>query len=65
MDVEGAEYDILEDILESGAHRELFATYIEFHSLYMKQLERAAKRILEEKIKRSLESANVIFREWI
>ncbi len=65
MDVEGAEYAILEDILEKGAHRELFAAYVEFHSLYMRQLERAAKRALEEKIKRSLESENVIFREWI
>lgn len=65
MDVEGAEYDIWEDILQTGAHRQLFAAYIEFHSLYMRQLERAAKRKLEEKIKRSLESENVIFREWI
>ena len=65
MDVEGAEYAILEDILEKGAHRELFAAYVEFHSLYMRQLERAAKRALEEKIRRSLKSENVIFREWI
>lgn len=65
MDVEGAEYAILEDILETGAHRELFAAYLEFHSLYTRQLERAAMRALEEKIKRSLESENVIFREWI
>ncbi len=65
MDVEGAEYAILQDILAAGAHRELFAVYVEFHSLYMRPSERAAKRALENQIKRSLELENVKFRAWI
>ncbi len=65
MDVEGAEYAILQDILEKGAHRELFAVYVEFHSLYMRPPERLAMRALEGQIRRSLESANVKFRVWI
>jgi FkbM family methyltransferase len=65
MDVEGAEYDILKDILRADAHREIFAAYIEFHSLYMKQPERTKTRELERAIKTALVGQNVTFREWI
>jgi FkbM family methyltransferase len=65
MDVEGAEYDILQDFVETGAHRELFAVYVEFHSQYMKPTQRLARHFAEQRIKRSLQKENVIVREWI
>ena len=65
MDVEGAEYDVLQDFLETGAHRALFAVYVEFHSRYMKPTQRLARRFAEQWIKRSLQKESVIVREWI
>lgn len=65
MDVEGAEYQILEDLVATGAHRELFAAYIEFHSRYMNNTDRVGKRAAEDKIKRALQGEKVIVREWI
>jgi hypothetical protein len=65
MDVEGAEYEILEDVIEKGVHRKLDAVYVEFHSQYMTGSERADRRSVEKKIQNSFSRANVVFRRWI
>jgi FkbM family methyltransferase len=65
MDVEGAEYEILEDMIEKGAHRELVAIYVEFHSQYMTGSERTDRRFLEKKIQNSFSAENIVFRRWI
>lgn len=65
MDVEGAEYEILYDMIERKAHHALYATYIEFHSAYMKENDRNIKRKIELNLKKSIESDDILFREWI
>ncbi|MGO4672189.1 FkbM family methyltransferase [Bosea sp. 2YAB26] len=65
LDVEGAEYEILFDMINTGAHRELYAAYIEFHSIYMKRLEREIKVVAESNIRKTIESDGILFREWI
>lgn len=65
MDVEGAEYEILEDMIEKGMHRKLDAIYVEFHSQYMSGSERTDRRSVEKKIQNSFSAENIIFRRWI
>ncbi|QCI69528.1 FkbM family methyltransferase [Phreatobacter stygius] len=65
MDIEGAEYDVLDDIIKNGAHRNIYVCYVEFHSIYMKKDERIKKRIAEREIGSSLTKDNVLFRRWI
>jgi len=65
MDVEGAEYEILEDMIERGVHRRLDAVYVEFHSQYVTGRERADRRSAEKKIQNSFCKENVVFRRWI
>jgi FkbM family methyltransferase len=65
MDVEGAEYEILEDMIIKDAHRKLHAIYVEFHSQYMTGSERALKRSAEQNIQNSFNAANIVFRRWI
>jgi len=65
MDIEGAEYEILTDIICAGAHFGIHAAYIEFHSLYMKKEEREQKRIAEREIRHVLQSENILLRGWI
>jgi FkbM family methyltransferase len=65
MDVEGAEYEILEDMIAKGVHRKLDAIYVEFHSQYVVGSERAEKRSAEQKIQSSFKAENIVFRRWI
>jgi FkbM family methyltransferase len=65
MDVEGAEYEILEDVIAKGVHRKLDAIYVEFHSQYMSGSERADRRSAERKFQDSFSKENVVFRRWI
>ena len=65
MDVEGAEYDILHDMIAKGAHRKVDAIYVEFHSQYMAGSRRTEKRLAEQRIEQTFETAQIIFRRWI
>lgn len=65
MDVEGAEYEILEDMIEKGVHRKLDAIYVEFHSHYMTGSERTNRRSVEKKVQNSFGAENIVFRRWI
>ena len=65
LDVEGAEYEILDDLIRAGIHRDLYAAYVEFHSLYMRNPERREKRALEARIVRTFDEAGIRFRRWI
>ena len=65
MDVEGAEYDILQDMIAKGAHRKLGAIYVEFHSQYMTGNSRIEKRRAEQRIEQTFETARSTFRRWI
>ncbi|MCV3205913.1 FkbM family methyltransferase [Mesorhizobium sp. YC-39] len=65
LDVEGAEYEILDDMIRSGSHRDLYAAYVEFHSLKMRTSERQKKRVAEFQIRDAFLKAGTRFREWI
>lgn len=65
LDVEGAEYEILSDMIDVGVHKELYAAYIEFHSIYMKKIEREIKIKAEKNIQYTIERDGILFREWI
>lgn len=65
MDVEGAEYEILEDMIAKGVHRKLDAAYVEFHSHYLTGSERAKKRSAEQRIQDAFSAQNIVFRRWI
>jgi FkbM family methyltransferase len=65
MDVEGAEYETLEDMMEKGVHRKLDAIYVEFHSQYVAESELTERRSLEKKILNSFSAEDIVFRRWI
>ncbi|TPM94471.1 FkbM family methyltransferase [Mesorhizobium sp. B2-1-3A] len=65
LDVEGAEYEILDDIIRSGLHRDLHATYVEFHSLYMRNPEGRKTAAVERKIVNEFQQAGTHISRWI
>jgi FkbM family methyltransferase len=65
LDVEGAEYEILDDMIRSGVHRDLFAAYVEFHSIKMQNSERRKKRVVEFKIMHAFLEGGTRFSRWI
>ncbi|BAB49245.1 mlr2012 [Mesorhizobium japonicum MAFF 303099] len=65
LDVEGAEYEILDDLIRSGLHRDLHATYVEFHSLYMRNSEGRKTAVVERKIVDEFQQAGTHISRWI
>jgi FkbM family methyltransferase len=65
MDIEGAEYDVLEDLIVSGAHRHIDAVYVEFHSQYMRRPDKRAYRRREASIRRTYAADGVPLRLWV
>ncbi|MEI8701007.1 FkbM family methyltransferase [Mesorhizobium sp. ISC15] len=65
LDVEGAEYEILDDLIRAGTHRDLYAAYVEFHSLKLRNPARREKRALEAQMVRAFDEAGIRFRRWI
>lgn len=65
LDVEGAEYDILDDMIRSGTHRDLHAAYVEFHSHYASNSERRNNGAVERKIMHEFREAGTRISRWI
>ncbi|RWF64375.1 MAG: FkbM family methyltransferase [Mesorhizobium sp.] len=65
LDVEGAEYEILDDLIRAGTHRDLYAAYVEFHSLKLRNPARREKRALEARMVQAFGEAGIRFRRWI
>jgi FkbM family methyltransferase len=65
MDIEGAEYDVLEDLIHTGAHRALHSVYVEFHSRYMRGAERRAYQRRESAIRARFAADGVPLRLWV
>jgi FkbM family methyltransferase len=65
MDVEGAEYELLLDMMSRRAHHRLYAAYIEFHSVYMKREDRDIKKAMEIDLKKRVKGDDILLREWI
>ena len=64
LDIEGAEYDALEQVLAQGAAETLEAIYVEFHSQYMLEPQRSRYRQREVAIQREFARRGVPFRLW-
>ena len=65
MDIEGAEYDVLEDLAHTGTHRYLHAVYVEFHSRYMRGAEKWAYQRREAVIRKRYAADGVPLRLWV
>ena len=64
LDIEGAEYEVLEHLLETGVHRRLNGLYVEFHSQYMREPEQSVYARREEDLKRRYIAAGLPLRLW-
>lgn len=65
MDIEGAEYDVLEDLIASGVHRQLHVVYVEFHSQYMRGAEKRAYQHRETALRERYAADGVALRLWV
>lgn len=66
MDIEGAEYDILEElIIQNNKIKNLKHIFIEFHSRFMDKVNKKKFKIRENKIKQELKRINLEFTIWI
>jgi FkbM family methyltransferase len=64
MDIEGAECDVLEDLVQTGAAALLDAVYVEFHSQYMVEPDRTKYATRERTIVRAFRKMDIRFRTW-
>jgi len=62
MDIEGAEYNVLEKVIESGASKFINKIYIEWHSTMFTDKESYKKR--EDKIKEHFSNNNIEVYPW-
>lgn len=65
MDIEGAEYDVLEDLINSNLHEKISVIYIEFHSQYMSGIDKSSYEKREKYIVNRLKKSNINFRLWV
>ena len=65
MDIESAEYEVLRDLLDTGAAKNITHIFIEFHSEYFKEPESSQYRSLEKRLVDELEAAGVGVTVWI
>ena len=65
LDIEGGEYDVLDDVIASGAHRYLDFSYVEFHSQYMAEPQSSQYRAKETELMNRFARDGVPFRQWI
>lgn len=64
LDVEGAENDLLERLIECDLLRYIDTMYVEFHSQFLKNPERRSERLRETRIIRHLKDSGTHFRVW-
>jgi FkbM family methyltransferase len=64
MDIEGAECDVLEDMVTTGAAALLDAVYVEFHSQYMVEPDRTKYAMRERHIIHRFREMDVPLRTW-
>ena len=65
LDIEGAEYEVLEDLIATEAHRCLDLIYVEYHSQYMVEPNRTHYRKRELAIRKRFKQDRVPFRFWV
>lgn len=65
LDIEGGEYQVLDDMIGKGSHRDLDFSYVEFHSQYMAEPQCSAYRAKEALLINKFAQDAVPFRQWI
>ena len=65
MDIESSEYEVLRDLLDTGAAKHITHVFIEFHSEYFKEPERSHYRGLERSLVDELRATGVGVTIWI
>jgi FkbM family methyltransferase len=65
MDIESSEYEVLRDLLDTGAAKNITHIFIEFHSEYFKEPESSQYRALEKTLANELRAAGVGVTIWV
>ena len=65
LDIEGAEYEVLEDLFVTGAIGKLDALFVEFHAKFMEPVEAKRHHAIEDQIRARLKAEGVAYLEWI
>ncbi|MBT8452778.1 MAG: FkbM family methyltransferase [Deltaproteobacteria bacterium] len=65
MDIESSEYEVLRDLLDTGAAKHITHIFVEFHSEYFKEPESSQHRALEKALVDELRAAGVGVTIWI
>ena len=65
MDIEGAEYDVLENLLKKGVHKKIATIFTEFHSQYMTEPDKTIYENREKVIIQSFKNDKIPFHLWI
>lgn len=65
MDIESAEYEVLRDLLDTGAAKFITHIFIEFHSEYFSEPQRSEHRALEKTLVEELRAAGVGVTIWV
>ena len=64
MDIEGAEYDVLDDLLKKGVHKKISTIFTEFHSQYMTEPDKTIYENREKVIIQSFNKDKIPFHLW-
>jgi FkbM family methyltransferase len=65
MDIEGAEYNVLEELVRDGTVTNLHDLLVEFHTKQFDEDQRASYARREEEIRRDLSAAHVSLLDWV
>ena len=64
MDIEGAEYDVLDDLVKKGVHKKIATIFTEFHSQYMTEPDKTIYENREKVIIQSFNNDKIPFHLW-
>lgn len=65
MDIEGAEYSVLEKMLASDVFEKIETIFVEFHSRYMKEPDKTLYRNKEKQLRKAIDKTTCKFILWI
>lgn len=65
MDIEGAEYSVLDKMLSENSFEKIETIFVEFHSRYMNEPEKSLYRQKEKELKRAIDKTSCKFVLWI
>ena len=65
MDIEGGEYEVLEDLIKNNTHKKISLMFTEFHSQYMQKPDKKTFKRREKKIIKSFKQDRVPLKLWV